>query len=73
MPELLEARETLEVSAAKNRVFEVLDGEFYHGKFFQDTEDGQMPDFIGLADKIITDLIAAGVTIPTDLKESNRG
>ena len=70
MPELLEKRETLEVSVAKNRVYNVLDGEFYHGKFFQDTEEGQMPDFIGLADKIVEDLIAAGVTIPADLKES---
>lgn len=70
MPELLEKRETLEVSVAKNRVYNVLDGEFYHGTFLQDTEEGQMPDFIGLADKIVEDLIAAGVTIPTDLKES---
>lgn len=59
--------ETLQVSEAKNRVYGVLDGEFYHGTFFEDTEDGEMPDFIGLADKIVEDLVQAGVHIPVHI------
>jgi len=56
------------VSAAKDIVFKTLDTAFYDDEsFFQETEDGEMPDFIGLADKIINDLTAAGVTIPKTL------
>lgn len=56
--------ESLEKTEAKNRVHELLDGQFYHGQFFEDTEDGEMPNFIGLADKIIDDLVEAGIHIP---------
>lgn len=63
MPDLLEGRETIEISEAKNRVFGVLDGEYHHGTAFDD----EYPNFIRLADKIIEDLISAGVTIPEDI------
>lgn len=63
--------EPAEVCAAKNLAHETLDVAFYHGEFFEDTEDGPMPNFIHLADKVIESLIAAGVDIPADLyKES---
>lgn len=57
----------LEVTIAQNRVHEVLDAEYYHGDFFQHTEDGPTPDFIGLAAKIVEDLQAAGVHIPATI------
>ena len=56
------------VSAAKDIVFNTLDTAFYDDEtFLQETEDGPMPDFIGLADKIINDLTAAGISIPKNL------
>lgn len=61
------------VSAAKDIVFNTLDTAYYDDEtFFQDTEDGQMPDFIGLADKIIEDLTAAGISIPKELSKEPR-
>lgn len=59
--------EPAEVADAKNIVQDELDGAFYGDTFFQETEDGEMPDFIGLADKIVEALLKAGVHVPTDL------
>lgn len=59
--------EPAEVADAKNIVQDELDGAFYGDNFFEHTEDGPIPDFIGLADNIVEALLKAGVHVPTDL------
>lgn len=60
-----------EVCAAENIAHETLDAEFHHGEFFEETEDGPMPDFIRLGHKVVEALLHAGIHIPADLTKEN--